>query len=97
MDLYFKHPHEMKYLDEFQKIIQENPDLVFFHPNRTLSPWHVQVYVQGPVYKKLINIWPHKCKFQLDGEFSMSGWDQLREAIMLCRTEEEPVLIERDE
>lgn len=45
------------------------PQVKARQPSPEKAPWHVQIYVdRSPIPGAIINVWPHRCKWQVDGE-----------------------------
>lgn len=63
-------------------------DFVVHFPNKEKSPWHLQLIINAPSEKDqartIVNVWPHKHKYQFDGQTSKESplWGGFFEDVM---------------
>lgn len=71
----------------FMSVMRRMPPQVqktLTHPNIEKAPWHVQFHVlpPGDGYCTTVNVWPHLCKWQVDGEKAVvdnTNWTALEQ------------------
>lgn len=76
------------------RVMRANPDVVFYQPNPTDAPWHVQAIING----RTLNFWPHLMKGNFERERSHQGLDDVLNLISEARGEPEDIdLIDDDD
>lgn len=74
---------------EFLVMLRKSPCRSrFFFPNPVKAPWHLQARIGGSI----IDVWPHKKKWRIDGAKAVEGegaWISLDNAIRMLYAEEQ--------
>jgi hypothetical protein len=92
MDLYAKTDEHVLNNREFVELLKRYPWLDPYQPNAEKAPWHWQSRQQDTAGNDLfINFWPHTGKAQIDGEYAVEGWEDIRHLVTrvidICRND----------
>ena len=75
---YVKYPAQWPNVEEFSIMMLELADVEFFQPAPVSAPWHWQAVVHGTTF----NFWPHRNKWNVEGEKARYGWREAKMALV---------------
>lgn len=75
---YVKHPEQWADVEAFSLMMLELADVEFYQPAPVVAPWHWQASVNGVTF----NFWPHRNKWNREGEKARYGWREAKRAVL---------------